>query len=288
MKRIFAALIFALCVGAAQAKPLSPREFTAAFAAALRAELPTATVVVKRDLELVVKNGDGKDTTSFLDNAYREYTASPQSELQNVIHKYITSLTEAQRSKEAKLDPAQVVPIIKDRGWLAETQAALKSRGTKSLPEYISEPYNDELSVLYAEDTPNNIRYLAAKDLEDAGVLRADWRALAVANLKRMLPKLELRAGPLVSMIVAGGNYEASLLLLDDLWTQGAIPAKVDGDVVVAIPSRDLLLVTGSRNAAGVAQLRALAAQLTKSASYSLTNTLFVYRGGRFTRFDGK
>src|SRR5262249_49160668 len=157
--------------------------------------------------------------TAFLDNAYREYTASPQTEPQTIIRRYITTLAEAQRSKEeAKLDRAQVVPVIKDLGWMAEMRATLKSRGAKSMPDYISERYNDELLVFYAEDSPNNIRYMGTKDLDEAGVARADVRALAVANLRRLLPKIELRAGPLVSMILAGGNYEASLLLLDDVW----------------------------------------------------------------------
>jgi uncharacterized protein YtpQ (UPF0354 family) len=87
-------------------------------------------------------------------------------------------------------------------------------------------------------------------------------------------------------MITADGSYESSLLLLDDLWSKGDVPAKVDGDVVVAIPARDLLFFTGSRNPAGVARLHELAAKYVKQASYRLTDTLFVYRDGRFTRFD--
>jgi uncharacterized protein YtpQ (UPF0354 family) len=87
-------------------------------------------------------------------------------------------------------------------------------------------------------------------------------------------------------MITADGSYESSLLLLDDLWSKGDVPAKVDGDVVVAIPARDLLFFTGSSNPAGVARLRELAAKYVKQASYRLTAALFVYRDGRFTRFD--
>jgi len=98
---------------------------------------------------------------------------------------------------------------------------------------------------------------------------------------------MELRSGPLMSMIVAGGSYEASLLLLDDVWSKGPVPAKVDGDVVVAIPARDLLMVTGSRNRAGVDRLRELATKFASTTPYRLTPVLFVYRNGRFARFDG-
>ena len=71
----------------------------------------------------------------------------------------------------------------------------------------------------------------------------------------------------------------SSLLLLGDLWSRGQI--KVDGDIVVAVPAKDALLVTGSRNAAGIARLRKFAADVVDGA-YGLTKTLFVYRGGKF------
>ena len=47
-------------------------------------------------------------------------------------------------------------------------------------------------------------------------------------------------------MLKAGGDYEASLLLFDDIWRDGQV--KVDGDIVVAVPAKDVLLVTGSNN----------------------------------------
>jgi uncharacterized protein YtpQ (UPF0354 family) len=51
------------------------------------------------------------------------------------------------------------------------------------------------------------------------------------------VPKIEMRAG---------GQYESSLLLAENIWSSGQI--EVDGDVVVAVPAKDALLVTGSGN----------------------------------------
>jgi len=285
MRRMIAALVLALSFAVAQAKPLSPGEFTARFAAAIRSELPTATVTVKADLELVIKSDGGSESRAFLYNAYHDYLAGPPDGLAIVLRKYLASIAEQQRFQTTKVDRAQIVPVIKDRQWLAEAQRKLTERGAARLPEYVSEPFNDDLFVLYAEDTPHNIRYLVPKTLEEAGVARAELRALAIANLKRLLPRMEIRHGRLVSMIMAGGDYEPSLLLLDEIWSKGQVPARVDGDVVVAIPASGVLLFTGSRNRAGVAQLREVATKLVNERSHSLTDTLFVYRDGRFTRF---
>jgi len=61
---------------------------------------------------------------------------------------------------------------------------------------------------------------------------------------------------------------------------------KVDGDYVVAIPARDMLLVTGSNNPLAVQKIRSLAQKIRAESSYDLTSDLFVYRSGKFIKFE--
>ena len=59
---------------------------------------------------------------------------------------------------------------------------------------------------------------------------------------------------------------------------------KVNGDVVVAVPAKDVILATGSRDCKNLKAMRQLASDLAKG-SYGLLDTLFVYRKGRFVKF---
>jgi uncharacterized protein YtpQ (UPF0354 family) len=154
----------------------------------------------------------------------------------------------------------------------------LRARG--SAQEHLFDDLNEELVIVYAEDDPSRMRYLIKG--EDIGVARDELRTRATANLTRLLPKIEMRVIGDVMIISAGGDYEPSLLLIDDIWSGGQI--KVKGDIVVAVPARDALLVTGSRSPAGLKALRASAAEIVAKGPYALVDTLFVYRGGRFTR----
>lgn len=283
MTRIIAALLLVLSFAVAEAKPLSPGEFTARFATALRVELRGATVTVQGDLHLGIKDDQGWDAQAFLDNAYHEYLGDPAEALDPVIARYVASIGESQR-RFTKVDRGRIVPVVKDRQWLMGMQQQDPNQDSATR---ISEPYNDDLVVLYAEDSPHNIHYLVPSELAEAGVARSELRALAIANLRKLLPGIEIRGGALVSTIVADGNYESSLLLLDEIWSKGEVPARIDGEPVIAIPARGVLLFTGSRNQRGLVWLRALAAKTAKTSTYRLTSTLFVYRGGRFTRFGG-
>ena len=210
-------------------------------------------------------------------NLYSDYRRDPAS-LNAIIDVYAAGLTEAKPSgATAGLDRTRIVPVIKDRAWLEESQRSIKAHAPTQ--EFLSEDLNAQLVILYAEDTANRTRYLMAH--EYAGD-RKELRTLAVDNLIRLLPKIEMRQDD-VSLVSAGGDYEASLLLFDSMWSDGQV--KVNGDIVVAIPSKDILLVTGSKNRKGLATMRELTKKVVAESRYRITEDLFVYRKGRFTKF---
>ncbi len=261
-------------------KPMSRAEFTKQFAERLQSELPGAQVVIGSENEIRVKSAKREMPTMFLDNAYADYVRDP-NDLSALIQKYARSYIETPASEDP-IDRSRIVPIIKDRSWIAEMQRSLRARGAVTTPDCVFDDLNEELVIVYAEDNPRSIRYLIPQNLQEIGATRGELRGLAVENLRRLLSNIVVRPHPLASIVTADGNYEASLLLFDELWTKGQI--QVDGDIVVAVPARDTLLVTGSRNPAGIAKVREMASEWVRESSYHLTDTLFVYRNGSFKR----
>lgn len=279
--RQLAAMILALAALACGPRPLAPAEFRGEIEKALATGHPELTLEVQSELQLRVLDAAGKERmTLFLDNAYNEYLQSPER-FQEVVTRYVDSLLEAREL--AAVDRAQIVPVIKDNAWIAESIASVEERGGKRPATYVTEPYNAQLTIVYAEDRPKQIRYLTPANLQELGLTAAELRLLAVENLRRLLPEIELHRSPTVTMITAGGSYEASLLLLDEVWSGKIVP--VEGDPVVAIPTRDLLLLTGTKTPGGVARLREIASKSLADSSYRLTDTLFVRRDGRFVEF---
>jgi uncharacterized protein YtpQ (UPF0354 family) len=258
---------------------IGPPAFTAVVARAVGEALPSAKVTVTGilHLETRIPGGDAIDTD--LRNAYQLYVRDPQH-LDEVVRQRVAGLVESVRSTQTNppLDRSRIVPVLKTTAWVEGIQQLRKAApGTRLL----TEPFNSELMIVYAEDRTSSMRFLMMRD--DVGD-RSELHHLALANLHRLLTKIEVRQGASgVLLVSAGGDYEASLLLADSIWSSGQI--KVDGDIVVAVPAKDALLVTGSHNTPGIAKLRALAAEIA-AGPYALTSTLFVYRAGEFVKFD--
>lgn len=250
-------------------EPLLPRPFTERFAKELAEAVPSATVDINRELRLTVRLVDRNALDLDLTNIYGEYRGQPE--------RFADLVAIFARAAKEPVPPAlqdqRVVPMIKNRAWLDEIAPIFRKRGFEPLYE----PLSGNLVIAYVEDSETRSRYLGSQ--EDVGD-RSDLRARAVFNLKRILPKINMRLeDDDVAVITAGGNYEPSLLLVDEIWSSGQI--NVDGDIVVAVPARDSLLITGSNNHKGLEKLQALAEKLAEGP-YPLSKQLFVYRNGGF------
>ncbi len=285
MRTVLILFAMLIAVPASAQSLVSEGKFARLYVEALHAQVPELGVRMTGPMELTIEH-EGAEIRAYLDNAYARYTSAPDT-LDQVIGDYVSATLEQVLSGSAETDVTRIVPVIKEARYLDELG---RGHVGDRAAEIAHESYNDDLIILYAEDTPRNIRYLGDQELEDLGVDRAGLRAAAIANLDRLLPEVQAQGSDGTYMLIADGNYEASLLLFDDiwsgdLWTTGSLP--VTGEVVVAVPARDVLVVTGSRDAEGLAILREIASDVVAGDPYYLTDQLFIYRDGRFRPFDG-
>ncbi len=278
--------LFAVIVGiflsfAAQAETLAPQAFTEAFVKRLKAAWPGTTVAIKGDLSIQTKDPDGRTLEISLANFYQSYRDDP-NRLEELTRKYLAGLPPRRdaSAKSAVLDSKRIIPVIKDRPWLDETNGRIRAQTSPNAPGLAADDFNNELVIIYALDDPNRMRYLAEDEV--AAIKRSELKTLAIENLIRILPKVGMGRDGDMFIMTAGGDYDASLLLLDHIWTSGQI--KVSGDIVVALPQRNMLLITGSQSRTGLKQVREAIAKFS-DGPYRLTNALFVYRKGRFEKF---
>jgi hypothetical protein len=121
----------------------------------------------------------------------------------------------------------------------------------------------------------------------DLTALRIDERTLrhrALDNLDAMLGGVSLHGSPPAFMVSFHG-IESSLLLADAFWDE--LPIDLPGDPVVAVPARDVLLITGSESPAGLAKATRCVDRVYFAGSHHLlVQDLLTRRGGRWQVLD--
>ena len=112
-----------------------------------------------------------------------------------------------------QLDWSLVVPLI--RVLAAEETGRVIEVTDEDWP--VTRPFCADLIVNYAVDLPSHFAFINAWQLAEHGMTEDELHRLAMGNLPKRLPPIELHGEAPKFMVTAGGNFEATLLLVDDL-----------------------------------------------------------------------
>jgi uncharacterized protein YtpQ (UPF0354 family) len=120
----------------------------------------------------------------------------------------------------------------------------------------IREPLAGDVYVSYILDFTERYEYLTPRRRADLGLSAESLRDRATANLRGRQAELTLDWATDVKAvtITVGGGLESGLALDDDLMEK--LTQDVDGDLVIAVPARDVLVASGTGHEDGLAELR--------------------------------
>lgn len=238
---------------------------------------PNWKVMISTDHKLMRIDTGHQTVEITLDDAYKRYQAAPDP-LEEVAADMLKQLAEMLPTGRC------IVPVIKEKAWLDTVRQQLSQY--ESDPEVLNasldfawEDFNDELIILFAEDGSETMRYLMRYEVTID-------REQAINNLKQILPEVSAEIVDTgandgkVAVISAGGTYEPSLMLIDDLWVQSPDPEC--GDLLVTVPSRGKLFFTHNDQPANLSALRQLTKQCFREDDHPLTTQIFIRRNGHF------
>ncbi|MDR6561554.1 MULTISPECIES: DUF1444 family protein [unclassified Arcicella] len=256
---------------------MTEKEFAQVYLDSLSKKYPSVKFELNPDLTITSKKGDS-DYKHYIDNAFIAYKAEPDS-INDIISRYVASTTELYIDQKL-VNVGNVVPVIKSVEFLDEINSL--SKDGKSFP-VITEKYNDQLIIVYAEDSKNSIKFLTEDDFKTLSISRDTLKSIALKNFDKRITKIQRQGDYGLFMITAGGDYEASLILLSSIWTKESFP--VDGDFIIAIPNRDMLMVTGSKNKTGIAKIKEIVADSYKTGNYQVSDKLYKWTGSKFEKY---
>ncbi|QSX31364.1 DUF1444 family protein [Shewanella cyperi] len=250
---------------------LDKKEFTNRYVAAVAKIAPNAKIEVIRELEVNIALENDNKLNAILDNAYADYKSNPGN-IDNLLATYAESIFHTKDLVNVRHGKEQIFPVVKDKQYIQQVDEMLKKSGKGGI---VYEKINDVLYVLYAFDTPKALRFMTESDLSEINVNKNELRDLSKTNLKNSIPNLKLEGDPSsLAMLIADGTYEASFILFDDIWTKEQFPVK--GDIVVYIPTRDLVLITGSEDEVSLAKIHNIIYAQGNQWSHTISEVGFV------------
>ena len=276
-----------LMVGCHPAKQtISLKEFTQKYKDSLSARYPNIQFRMIDDTT-IISNGPDNDWHIYSYNAYLTYL-NDITLLSEILSTYTSGMGESFNtgSTSSKIDRSKIFPIIKPVSYLDEVLhegRKLNSKPGNDTLDLVYEVYNQQLLIIYVVDQKNSMKFIKHKDLLDISLSKDSLNLIAVQNLNRSMVNIQGKGGNGIYMITAGGNYEASLILLKDIFVKNNFPVK--GDFIIAIPNRDLLFITGSADGEGIKKLKDLISKSYTTEDHPISDDLFRWNGDRFEKY---
>lgn len=141
-----------------------------------------------------------------------------------------------------------------------------------------------DLWIVFASQREGSSITVTCREIAELGIAEEELLPLATANLRRMLPELEVTDFGTWSLLTAGGDYVPSVLLFDDVWDR--LGKTIGGDLVAAAPISDSIFFTGTESPTGVAHIRKRASILEAEGDHVVSSTLLRRISGSWKAFD--
>ena len=141
----------------------------------------------------------------------------------------------------------------------------------------------DELLIAYLVDTGNAFEYIQYRDLETDSVTESQLHQNAIQNLAAVAASGNLRVAPHgnIFAVLLDGNFEGSMILLDELWDD-SFRQFVQGNYLIALPTRDVLAFCDASSDDGRNELLELINRLKDSEDHPLTQQLYVRKDNKW------
>ncbi|MFX3625435.1 MAG: DUF1444 domain-containing protein [Ectobacillus sp.] len=162
----------------------------------------------------------------------------------------------------------KVFPVIRSTSFPAEQEEG---------NPFLTSDHTAETRIYYGLDSEKTYRLIDERLLEKLSLDARQVKEMALFNV-RSLPRKMKRdevAGNIFYFFNANDGYDASRILDDSLLEE--MNAKITGDMVVAVPHQDVLIIADVRNEAGYDIIAHMTMKFFAEGRVPITSLSFIY-----------
>ena len=158
-------------------------------------------------------------------------------------------------------------------------QALIK---TKEGHRFIIEKHTAETNIYYALDLGKSYRLIDESMLESLGLTEQQVKEMSLFNIRKLKNeyKTDEVKGNIFYFVNSNDGYDASRILntkfLDDIYQQ------CEGEMLVAVPHQDVLVIADIRNKTGYDVMAHLTMEFFTKGLVPITSLSFGYEKGHF------
>jgi uncharacterized protein YtpQ (UPF0354 family) len=142
----------------------------------------------------------------------------------------------------------------------------------------------DDLNCLYVYDNESGLEIIQERELHELNISKDELHEIAMENYRQLVSqRLNAQSNGEAFWFILDGNLEAGLVLVDEIWDQ--VEGHLKEEIVICVPSRDVIIATGKSNENVIADFTEKAKQILTTGDHPLSNNWFIRQNKKWNVF---
>jgi hypothetical protein len=197
---------------------------------------------------------------------------------EKLVDSLLQSCRDAEKTTTAptSLQIAHVLPAVRSVATLQEWQ---RQFGASWHP--VTDTFAEGLCVTYLEETNGLARYVVQDELTASGLTLTAFRARLAENVRPLITRAKwvaVKEMPNCYMLYLDGSHESCLIASDDFWSANS-PSESGHDLLMIVPSREMVLVSTDVSPRAIQAFRELAQRASAKCDHPVSGNVFIRKG---------
>lgn len=154
----------------------------------------------------------------------------------------------------------------------------------------VERSFNEDLSILYLykDESNNYFKYVQYGDLKEIQTSEEELYENSLNNLMNLCEVQELKMQEFEQGyygLFLDGNFEASLILIDELWNNN-LRQYITTDFAVAIPSRDVIIFCDQDSDTAINEMKLVIERVWEDGDHLLIDRILIRNEGEWTYLE--
>ncbi|WP_210124117.1 DUF1444 domain-containing protein [Staphylococcus sp. GDY8P91P] len=221
----------------------------------------------------VSRNDNGKGVTVKLSTIVAKYKEQKENIVDEIVYYVEEAIEQMKGEALSETENIEIMPVLRSPSF---------DKKDKEGNSFVIDKHTAETNIYYAVDLGKSYRLIDEQMLEKLNLTKQQVKEMALFNIRKLENKYKTDEvkGNIFYFVNSNDGYDASRILNSTFLND--IQAQCEGEMLVAVPHQDVLIIADIRNKTGYDVMAHLTMEFFTKGLVPITSLSLAYDNGHF------
>ena len=221
----------------------------------------------------VSRNDNGKGVTVKLSTIVAKYKEQKENIVDEIVYYVEEAIEQMKGEALSETENIEIMPVLRSPSF---------DKKDKEGNSFVIDKHTAETNIYYAVDLGKSYRLIDEQMLEKLNLTKRQVKEMALFNVRKLENKYKTDEvkGNIFYFVNSNDGYDASRILNSTFLND--IQAQCEGEMLVAVPHQDVLIIADIRNKTGYDVMAHLTMEFFTKGLVPITSLSLAYDNGHF------